>query len=75
MCRNIKRLRREAPPVSRAELEEAALNLVRKLRGYREPSAANRDVFERAVQEITDETMTLFKSLRFKGGVTPCVET
>ena len=75
MCRNIKRLRRDDPPVTRAEFEEAARNLVRKLSGFREPSAENHDVFEEAVAEITAESHDLLKHLKFKGGVSPCVET
>jgi hypothetical protein len=75
MCRNIKRLRRDDPPVTRAEFEEAARNLVRKLSGFREPSPKNRDVFEQAVADITAHSIELFERLRFKGGVTPCVET
>lgn len=75
MCRNIKRLRRAEPPVSRAEFEEAARNLVRKLSGYREPSAANAEVFERAVAEVTASSIELFERLKMKGGIEPCVAT
>lgn len=75
MCRNIKRLRRESPPVTEAEFEEAARNLVRKLSGFREPSALNREIFERAVAEITAHSHELFTKLKFKGGIDPCVET
>lgn len=75
MCRNIKRLRRESPPITKAEFEEAARNLVRKLSGYREPSAINHDVFERAVADITKQSQDLFRQLKFKGGVEPSVAT
>ena len=75
MCRNIKRLRREDPPVTRAEFEEAALNLVRKLSGHREPSAANRAVFAKAVAEVTEYSIALLANLKVKGGTKPCVET
>ena len=75
MCRNIKRLRREKPPVTRAEFHEASLNLVRKLSGYRHPSAANKDAFELAVAELTEQSVALLAKLNIKGGVNACVET
>lgn len=68
MCRNIKRLRRADPPVTRAEFEEAARNLVRKLSGFREPSSVNQDVFETAVAEVTAQAMELFDNLQVGRG-------
>jgi hypothetical protein len=61
--------------VTRAEFHEASLNLVRKLSGYRHPSAANKAAFERAVEELTEQSMKLLANLKIKGGVTACVET
>lgn len=66
MCRNIKRLRRDDPPVTKAEIEEAALNLVRKLSGFRAPSDKNRVAFATAVQEITNHAAELLQNLPAK---------
>ena len=74
MCRNIKHLRRDDPPVTRGEFEEAALNLVRKLSGHRAPAAPNRAAFDKAVAEITAYSIALLANLQVKGGVKPCVE-
>ena len=52
MCRSIQQLRGLEPPASEAEIHDAALQLVRKVSGYRSPSAANSEVFFRAVDEI-----------------------
>lgn len=51
------------PPAERADLEAAALQFVRKLSGYREPSQVNRDVFERAVTEVADAAGRLMDGL------------
>jgi hypothetical protein len=63
MCRNIKRLRRDDPPVTRADFEEAARNFVRKLSGYPKPSAANRDVCDAATRAIAEHALRLFARL------------
>ncbi|MEP0822744.1 MAG: DUF2277 domain-containing protein [Ignavibacterium sp.] len=65
MCRNIKKLRQpggRVPP--RHELEDAALQFVRKISGYRKPSKANQEAFDRAVHQIADAGRELFRSLR-----------
>ena len=63
MCRNIKKLRNpEGPPTDR-ELEDAALQFVRKVSGYRVPSRANEAAFNRAVSSIAAATRDLFDSL------------
>ena len=66
MCRNIRNLRSDAPPSSE-QLEDAALQFVRKVSGYRQPSAANREAFDRAVAEIAGCTRTLFDDLVVTG--------
>jgi hypothetical protein len=53
MCRSIKVLRDTEGAASAEEVEEAALQFVRKISGYRKPSKRNTEAFERAVQEIT----------------------
>ena len=52
MCRSIKTLRRPGETATTGELEAAARQYVRKLSGYREPSARNQEAFEAAVAEI-----------------------
>jgi hypothetical protein len=62
VCRSIKTLRTQES-VSEEEVEAAALQFVRKVSGYRQPSQANREVFDRAVLEIADVTRTLLDDL------------
>jgi hypothetical protein len=52
MCRSIKTLRRPAEPATREEMSAAALQFVRKVSGFRQPSQANRMAFDAAVNEI-----------------------
>lgn len=62
MCRSIKTLRTE-PDVTRADIEAAALQYVRKISGFRKPSQANQHVFDGAVAEIAEATDRLLSSL------------
>jgi hypothetical protein len=62
MCRSIKTLR-GAEPVPDDEVRAAALQFVRKVSGYRTPSAANRDAFEAAVDEVSSSTRHLLEHL------------
>ena len=64
MCRSIKTLRRADSRASDREIEEAALQFVRKVSGYRVPSGANAEVFDRAVVEITTSSRRLLDGLR-----------
>ena len=52
MCRSIKTLRRAEEAATTGELEAAARQYVRKISGYRTPSARNADAFEGAIAEI-----------------------
>jgi hypothetical protein len=52
MCRNIKTLSNLEPHVTTDEVRAAALQYVRKISGTRDPSKANVDSFEQAVEEI-----------------------
>ena len=54
MCRSIRQLRKgdEAGPATTGEAEAAALQYVRKISGFRAPSAKNAEAFEDAVHEI-----------------------
>ncbi len=62
MCRSIKTLRGE-PEVTKEDVEAAALQYVRKLSGYRKPSAANQAVFDAAVAEVAAATERLLADL------------
>jgi hypothetical protein len=64
MCRSIKTLRGAQPPAAEDDIRAAALQFVRKVSGYREPSPANRDVFDHAVDDVTATTMQLLSGLR-----------
>jgi hypothetical protein len=68
MCRSIITLRRPEPEVSWEECEAAARQYVRKISGYRTPSKANEEVFERAVHDIAHMTQDLLGGL-VVGGV------
>jgi hypothetical protein len=63
MCRSIKTLRGAEPPATEAEIRAAALQFVRKVSGYREPSAANRRAFDDAVEEVSEVTARLLGEL------------
>ncbi len=64
MCRSIKVLREPyTPEASETEMRAAALQYVRKVSGYREPSRANAQAFDRAVEEITVATEQLLGEL------------
>jgi len=52
MCRSIVTLRGPTD-ASDEEVRAAALQFVRKVSGYRQPSQANRDAFEGAVDDIS----------------------
>ena len=66
MCRSIKQLRYPDRPPTAEEMEAAALQFVRKVSGYRQPSRANQAAFEQAVHEIAAATHTLFEGLAVK---------
>lgn len=63
MCRNIKPLFNFDPPATDAEIEDAALQFVRKLSGFSKPSEANRKAFERAVEKVAAATRELVDTL------------
>jgi len=59
MCRSIKTLRRPGEPATEEEIRAAALQFVRKISGYRQPSKANAEAFGAAVEEITEASRQL----------------
>jgi hypothetical protein len=63
MCRSIKTLRTGATPASDEEITAAALQYVRKVSGYRKPSAANEPAFEAAVAEVAEASKRLLESV------------
>ena len=63
MCRNIRTLHNVDPPVTKEEVDDAALQYVRKISGSTKPSKANAEVFERAVAEVATATQRLLDGL------------
>ena len=63
MCRNIKVLYNFEPPATDDEIRAAALQFVRKISGFASPSAANRDAFERAVDQVAEASSALLGAL------------
>jgi hypothetical protein len=62
MCRSIKTLRGPAPATD-DEVRAAALQFVRKVSGFRAPSAKNADAFDVAVDEVSQATDRLLQRL------------
>ncbi|MDO8615638.1 MAG: DUF2277 domain-containing protein [Dehalococcoidia bacterium] len=63
MCRSIKTLRRVNADAGEEDIRAAALQFVRKVSGYRQPSRANAQAFESAVAEIAEASARLLRSL------------
>jgi hypothetical protein len=63
MCRSIKTLRRADQSASEQEINEAALQYVRKLSGYRAPAKRNAEAFDSAVRDVAEATQRLLDSL------------
>lgn len=70
MCRSIKTLRSIETPATPEEIEAAARQYVRKISGYRHPSRANTEAFERAIAEIAQSTERLLATLETRGSTT-----
>ncbi len=64
MCRNIQTLYNYDPPSTADDIEAAALQFVRKVSGFRNPSAANQAAFDRAVANIASATAALLSDLQ-----------
>jgi hypothetical protein len=67
MCRSIKTLRVGDERLPDDEIQAAALQFVRKISGFRKPSRANEEVFERAVAEIAEASQRLMDDLVIGG--------
>ena len=63
MCRSIKTLRKGNEQAGEEEVRAAALQFVRKVSGYREPSSRNAPAFNEAVDEITEVSRKLLDAL------------
>jgi len=63
MCRSIQTLYNVQPAASREEARAAALQYVRKISGYRKPSRANEEAFDRAVEAVAAASMQLLGEL------------
>jgi hypothetical protein len=63
MCRNIRTLHNFDPPATDEEIQASALQYVRKISGSTNPSQANAEAFDRAVEEVADVTRRLLASL------------
>ncbi len=64
MCRSIKTLRVTDRQVTDLEIQEAALQFVRKVSGYRKPSRLNQAAFDAAVQDVAVATRKMLVNLR-----------
>jgi hypothetical protein len=63
MCRNIRNLHNFKPPATEEEIRASSLQFVRKLSGFNRPSRANEEVFNRAVEAVTDAARELIDQL------------
>ncbi|MNR02314.1 hypothetical protein D3C85_1181590 [compost metagenome] len=63
MCRNIKPLFNYEPAVTEEEVRAASLQFVRKISGFTEPSKANEEAFQLAIQEVALAAQKLMDSL------------
>ncbi len=63
MCRSIKQLRLPDRSPTEEEIQAAALQYVRKVSGYRQPSRLNQAAYQQAVTEIAAATRQLIESL------------
>jgi hypothetical protein len=66
MCRSIRTLRIQDVPATTGEIEAAARQYVRKVSGFRAPSARNQEAFDAAIAEIAAASERLLLAV---GGV------
>jgi hypothetical protein len=69
MCRSIRTLRHQDDPATTGEVEAAARQYVRKVSGFRQPSARNTEAFDIAIAEIAAASQRLI--LAMGGDVEP----
>ena len=63
MCRNIKQLHNFEPAATDDEIRAAAIQFVRKIGGFSQPSAVNAAAVETAVEEVVAASRKLLESL------------
>ncbi len=63
MCRNIRTLHNFDPPATAEEIQDAALQYVRKISGTNKPSRANAEAFDRAVHDVAAVSSRLLAEL------------
>lgn len=63
MCRNIKPLFNFEPSATSDEIQNAALQFVRKISGYHTPSHINEHAFNHAVEDVAFAAQKLLDSL------------
>jgi len=63
MCRSIKRLRGPDGPATEDQVREAALQFVRKVSGFREPSRRNTEAFDAAVNDVAEASRRLLDAV------------
>ena len=63
MCRNIRTLFNFDPPASDEEIKAAALQFVRKVSGFTQPSKMNEACFNLAVDQVSAAARLLMDSL------------
>ena len=66
MCRSIKPLRLPDRPATEQEIQEAALQYIRKVSGYRKPSKVNQEAFDVAITEVANATRKMLEVLALK---------
>jgi hypothetical protein len=64
MCRSIKKLRDPEHFPVEEEILAAALQYIRKVSGYQQPSQINQLAFEQAVTEVAVSTRTLLENIQ-----------
>jgi hypothetical protein len=60
-------LREGDVPASPEEMREAALQYVRKVSGFRQPSQRNAEAFDSAVDEVAEASRRLLEAVTRKG--------
>lgn len=63
MCRSIRPLFNFDPPATDEEIRAASLQFVRKVSGFRQPSRANQEAFDRAVGGVSELVSELLESM------------
>ena len=63
MCRTIRTLFNFEPPATDDEIRASAVQFVRKLSGFTQPSKVNEAAFHRAVEEVSDAAHRLLSAL------------